>query len=493
VEPGLDSLPRGLWRRTAGAASLDVLDVWHFEYFRVVCTSQLSLILGTPRGWETLILRAAFTEECILQGVLALGALSRNVVPRFDKLFSRKARFFPGYSVGYSWSKYGLAIQGMNRRLGGVVKGDDDDTSSTAISSWEIAVLSSLMFIAIEAIQGSEDVARMHLRGALAIYESSQTSPSTYLTPESRRELARVLDALSHPPPQSLMRPINQCGLLASARLQVLPPCFQSTEAARDSLNAISGAINSLGWRRPVLEYQTRAQPNQFQSPLPSLVQEISTLLNLLDSWLALFTAYTSHCPPDDAKATTCTPILLIQYHILQINLKPLLLSHLFNSSSESSYHAHISQFSSVIDLAHTILEARRESYPAPIRSQPGSNFNVAVIQPLFFVACKCRDSLLRRRAIEGLEKVDGDGSEHSRLLARVARWVVQMEEGPSSSSLKIGVLASAPVMPAAVREEDMLSDVEADVPDGAGGCWVTAWKRTMNGKWYDISAYVDP
>lgn len=478
----LRSLPKGLWSSTVDAASLDVMDVWHFEYFRVVCTAQLSLVFGTPGMWERLVLHTAFSEPCILQGILALGALSRNVVPRTTSVSSseRKSTFLPGYNAEYSWGKYNLAIGEMNRRLGREV-----DVSSAGASGWELAVLGGLIFIIIEVIQGNEDVARIHLRAAWAIWESCQASTSMYLTPEGKRNMGRVLDAFSRLDLQSILPPLDQGDYLVPLQFPVLPSCFLSTEAARDSLNAISGAMNSLGWKRAVLEHQTRTQPTQPRLSLHlTLMQGRSTLSHLLDSWLALFKSYTSHCPPSDAKTTTCTPILLIQYHILQINMSCLSPSHLYASPSELGYNAHISRFSSIIDLAHTILKAQRESYPAPIRTQPGSNFHVAVVQPLFFVACKCRDALLRRRAIEALEKVNGMSSEHSRLLARVARWVVEMEEGRSYFSV-----TRSPAV--AVREEAMLSDVEAGVPDAGGGCRVTAWKRWMDGEWHEISGYV--
>lgn len=98
---------------------------------------------------------------------------------------SAKSTFIPGYQVGYSLDKYGLAIEELNRRL--------VDISSTG---WELVVLGSLVFIAIEAFQGNEDVARVHLRSALAILETSQGTTG-YLTLKSKKDIDSAFKSLS--------------------------------------------------------------------------------------------------------------------------------------------------------------------------------------------------------------------------------------------------------------------------------------------------------
>ena len=234
--------------------------MWYFEYFRVVCTQQLSLASRDPHVWETLILRAAFTERCILQGVLALGALSRNTVPA--SVSSGKSTFLPGYQVGYSLNKYSLAIEELNRRLVDI---------STA--NWELAVLGSLIFIAIEALQGHEDVARMHLRSALAILQSSQGTTGC-LTSKSRKDIDSALRSFSRLDLLSL-RPVDHENLVP-VRLPILPLCFRNTEEARDSLNSIVGAMNSLVWKESLVASQI---PTQSHSPGdPSILQDLSAL-----------------------------------------------------------------------------------------------------------------------------------------------------------------------------------------------------------------------
>lgn len=92
----------------------------------------------------------------------------------------------------------------------------------------------------------------------------------------------------------------------------------------------------------------------------------------------------------------------------------------------------------------------------------------------------------MRRRAIEAMAKVRGQSFSHAQLLTRVARWVVAVEEGPYCYSATRGERLNT-----AIKEEDMLSDIELDVRDAAGVCRITAWRRQKEGQWEEVSGYV--
>ncbi|KAF4980842.1 hypothetical protein FZEAL_3240 [Fusarium zealandicum] len=151
-----------------GATSLDPTDVWNFEYFRVVCAKELSLFLGTDL-WEKLIIQAASTERCILDGAVAAGALSKNMY------------LAPGYPNGYSLDKYNMALRVLGERLGSTPRGP------------EVTVLGSMIFVSVELLQGSTGGAELHLRGALAILNSPGKGPSSQGPDEKRHPLCTSL------------------------------------------------------------------------------------------------------------------------------------------------------------------------------------------------------------------------------------------------------------------------------------------------------------
>jgi hypothetical protein len=56
----------------------------------------------------------------------------------------------------------------------------------------------------------------------------------------------------------------------------------------------------------------------------------------------------------------------------------------------ESAYDPYVAEFTEIVDLCETLVSC-----------SPPFSFNVGYIAPLYFVACKCRDRILRRRAVD--------------------------------------------------------------------------------------------
>ncbi|KAF7559805.1 hypothetical protein G7046_g4359 [Stylonectria norvegica] len=425
-----------------------MMDAWHFEYFRVVCAKEISLYLGTGL-WETLVLRAALTERCLLLGVLALGALSRNFLP--SGVYGRLA-LVPGFPADYSLRQYTLAIRELNSRL------------AASPDSWELAVQGSMIFIAIESLQGNRSVAQMHLRGSLAVlrkYGGLGAGSS-----QSTADMAHVLDALSRLEGHSSN--LTEHRILAILQFPTLPPYFASISQARDSLNSINGTLNSLFGQGTIIN-QTPPQ-----LPLSSgLVQGIATFTRLLESWLTLFKKFIEDHSVDN-KTASCTKILLIQHQVSKISAST------YAYSDQSAYDLYISDFSHIVELATDILAAEYVDRAATSRSYPGLPFDMAVVQPLFFVACKCRDHAVRTRAIEAMNQMRGESFYDTQLLARVAKCVVDMEEQPLS---RVGT------SPAVIPEEDRIQDLNLDFGGANKTCQIIARKRQSSGAWGEVEA----
>ncbi|KAI0862080.1 hypothetical protein F4860DRAFT_473471 [Xylaria cubensis] len=433
------SLAGQLWSKPP----LHLIDLWYFEYFKVVCAKELSLSLATDL-WESFVLPTAFTEPFIMHGILAVGALGRDRIP---SRFSGGSISLTGYSASYPLRKYNQAIQELNKRL------------DASCRSRDLALIGSLIFAVVEAYQGRDDMARMHLHGALSILESPESA--TTGDPQTPPDLHRIFNCLfSHP--RLNFRSFSSVIHRIPTPIQALPSVlgFKTVNEARDSLNSINGAIHST--------YQRRAA-SAGDSNATHLTEEISRLSRQLDLWYTHFSALKARSTAD-IETTTCTQILMIHHHIAKLHL-----------SGEPEQRIHVSEFSSIVELAADILKAEERSRMITSKPAPGHSLDIAITQPLFYTACRCKDGIIRRRAIELLEKVDGASSYDTQLLARVARWVVAMEE---KASLESGHTE------AVVSEEDMLYDIELDVGNEPGGCNITAWRRD-NGSWLRVSGYV--
>lgn len=408
-----------------------MMDVWHFEYFRVVCIKELSSYLGT-NIWESLLLRAALSESCILNGILALGALSRNAT---SGGVNGKSTLAPGFPVGYSLRKYNEAIRDLSRRL------------AVAPGNWELAILGSLIFIAIENFQGNYDAARVHLHGALAILES-HSDPTLGSSPTTST-MAQILGAISRCQGRSFR--LRDHSKLTMPDFSPLPSAFTSISQARDVLNSITGAMKSVLWEARQESQQVPTLPLSLD-----MVKNSSRLSSLLESWHTLFTKFIAEHIMD-ARTTTCTKVLLIHYHVSRISAA----TEIYQT--EMAYDIHMPAFSQIIELATQILDVEKAARNKSPASTPGHPYHIAVVQPLFFVACKCRDRVLRKTAVQAMEKVTGDGFYDARLLTRVARRVIKIEESATD-----GV----------VKEEDRLHDIELDFAGEAHSCRITAWRR---------------
>ncbi|KAI0446857.1 hypothetical protein F4803DRAFT_421933 [Xylaria telfairii] len=367
--------------------------------------------------------------------------------------FSGRPISLTGYPTSYPLRKYNQAIGELNKRLDASRRGR------------ELALIGSLIFAVVEVYQGRDDMAQMHLRGALSILESPGRSSNTgesHFSPD----LYRLFDCLSHHRVnlRSFSSVIHDTPIPIQTMQFVSE--FKTISEALNSLNSISGVIYSL-YRRWMPDSGESSQCH----PTTSLAGDISRLSRQLNLWYTHFAALRARGTAD-VETTTCSQILLIHYQIATLCL-----------SSESESGICTRQFSSIIDLSADILRAEERSRAVTTKPKPGHSVGVNVTQPLFYTACKCKDGEIRRRAIELLDTVDGTSLYDTQLLARVARWVVAMEEE------KVGFERGHPT--GIVKEEDMLHDIELDVDNEAGKCNIIAWRRD-NGRWLRVSGYVD-
>ncbi|KAI1305038.1 hypothetical protein F5Y03DRAFT_356335 [Xylaria venustula] len=426
---------------------LYLIDVWYFDYFRVVCAKQLSVSLGTDL-WESVVLPAALAEPCIMHGVLALSALSKDMVP---SRLSRGLMSLAGHSASYPLRRYNQAIRELNARLG------------TSRSSQELALIGSLIFIAVESYLDRDDIAQMHLQGALTMLRDFKRCipPGA----EFLKMIAPCFDSLAATSQVSSKR-LSSLIRLIPTPFQTLRDvsAFKNISEARDSLNSITATIHSLHQRGPA---ETLPSPQSYQSPL--LADDISVLSRRLDLWNTHFAALKANSTAD-VETSTCVHLLLIHHEIAKLHL-----------SREPENRIHVHQFLYIVELSTKILRAEEGSRAITTQPKPGHSLDTAIIQPLFYTACTCKNGIVRRRAINLIESANVVFVYDTQLLARAAKWVVAMEEkiDPESGQSNISV-----------KEEDMLYDVKLEVGSEPGRWDITAWRRA-NGFWSKVSSYI--
>ena len=148
---------------------------WFSIYFREICAKEFALYFEQPR-WENIVLQAAHAEPCIRHIALSLGALSRH---RYQPNFLAGSQQ-PDSLLSYGLMQYSLAIQVLNERL------------ATSPQRYELAVLASIMFVAIEALQEHQNQVQMLLDSIFYVLERSFPSTSISTTPQDASNISTL-------------------------------------------------------------------------------------------------------------------------------------------------------------------------------------------------------------------------------------------------------------------------------------------------------------
>ncbi|OBT45177.1 hypothetical protein VE00_04285 [Pseudogymnoascus sp. WSF 3629] len=431
-------------------------DVINFEYFQKVCTREFSVYFNATL-WKQIILKAAHTEPFVLHAALAIGSLSRHNLQA------------PAYLVSafeYSMKKYSLASKMLGDRM------------RNGTADWKLAILGSLMFVAIEVLQGHELGALMHIRSGEAIVKSLPSSSPDLLstlgrseprysgginpTDEDSKDLVTAYTRLSVEEYPFL----GFCVSTYTPRPR-LPLKLITLKDARTSLNSIVAAMHT--FFRKFWEEGLKTLP---LSPLPDIIAtELSDVQLSLQSWREAMDEFLSAQKELNEEVALGSDALSVQHLVAWIKTS----TYFFEN--QLVYDNFLPQFEKIVDLTTKVVHADHSAY---LKSRgPCYTLDIAIAQPLYFVACRCRDTNLRRRAIATMKLVGKEGIYTGKTVAKVAEWVVATEEKEDSRNKFVG-------------EERRFHDVsfDFDMKTRMGRVW--GRRRSVDGVWEQVSELLD-
>lgn len=115
---------------------------------------------------------------------------------------------------------------------------------------------------------------------------------------------------------------------------------------------------------------------------------------------------------------------------VLQIKVAMILLRTCIDSGPESTFDQYTSDFEEIVSRVEYLSRMSRATTQQPHEyTSVLLTMGLGVLHPLFFVAVKCRDWSLRRRAIAQLENCGKEGVWDGSIMAAVAKRVVEIEE----------------------------------------------------------------
>jgi hypothetical protein len=206
-----------------------------------------------------------------------------------------------------------------------------------------------------------------------------------------------------------------------------MPAIFPSALVARNYFNIIVRRAAHFGcalWQSSnqksdaeSLVRPTLAHFEHSENAPPSLFAERRKYLNELELWSKAFRPLFDSAQPgtNDYLASRT-----LQMHYWPVHLT----LALYPSSSELAYDAYLDMFKELVEMAKIQLKSLANTH------DPTFSFDMQNVWPLFVVAKKCRDPVVRREAIRLLaEWPRREGIWDSDVAVGISKWVVSIEE----------------------------------------------------------------
>lgn len=115
---------------------------------------------------------------------------------------------------------------------------------------------------------------------------------------------------------------------------------------------------------------------------------------------------------------------------VLQIKVAMILLRTCIDCGPETTFDHYMADFEEIVSRVEHLSQTSRTTEQRP-RGSHSTLFmmGLGVLHPLFFVAVKCRDWSLRRRAITQIRRCGEEGASEGSTMALVAMRVAEIEE----------------------------------------------------------------
>ena len=395
--------------------------------------------------WTGLLLRAASSEPVIRAAVLALGSLHED----YESLEGKYDQSVVP-SVSYDTALlYGEAIRKLYKRI-------DTTPGETA----NLAVIASIVFACFEVLRRNDMAAVVHYQQGMRQLMKQMNERRHADGPLSTDAEATVIRSA----PQD---DLDIC-LRVFARYDIQACTFSKPKAEALNVNLPAIPPNEVGLTevRRYLDnlliaiYQlVRSDLSMFRywtadEVSPAWLEKRDDALNTFQSWLAVL----EKSIPSDAVTlrnhgiTASKSILGL---LLQVKVAMIMLRTCIDCGPETTFDQFIPQFEEMVTRVEdmTRILGLEAGEPLDKETVPFS-MELGVIHPLFFIAWKCRDWQLRRRAITELRKCGKEGVWEGPIMAVVAERIAQIEE----QSLNPGTF-----VPEGSRIHDLRKGVEYD------------------------------
>jgi hypothetical protein len=402
-----------------------------FHFFRRFTGPRLAADLDSG-FWTALVLKLCHSEPAVRHGVLAVSSYHESLVRGEQDNHEELA------------GKQVFALQQYNKAIALLREQISHDTVSEPL----VPLLMCLLFVCMEYMQRKEVESLDYLQ---------QGRKMMHQFVESRQIPSSQLDIIRRYIVPIYVRSCLTSFLFGANVLPVpealnifceVPPRFSSMEEARNTFYSIADRL----LRSAFIARQTKYNASTPPELAHALNTEQQAILSTLSKWNAAFSLLIIS-RPDGSPPQPSALVMQLYYYAA------LIWGSTSFTQNETDFDKHIDSFSAMLRLAKDFLDAtdNKTSKSGPgRRSSPGTSgekvkmptsglnendlsdmaskvafaFETHIIPPLYFISVKCRHPLIRRAALELLQKHD-DRQENlwrSKCMGRVAARFIEIE-----------------------------------------------------------------
>ena len=413
--------------------------------------------------WTSLVLRAATAEPVIREAVIALGTLHEDYETNQGQYRQAVTALAPNSSdSSLAATLYGKAIRGLYTRI---------DTVQGSGDTAHLAVIASIIFACFEVLRRNDMAAVMHYQNGMREL-MRQMNARDQARIEDKDVVVGTTEIVDENCPLMKAAPQDDLDrmLRVFARYDVQACTFSKpkTEPLGVKLPAVPNLVRDVGLTevRRYLDNLLIAVYQLVKSDLsmfrywkdsevsPAWLEKRDEAVKTFQGWLDVL----EDAIPGDALTLRCHGITAsksILGLILQVKIAMIMLRTCINCGEETTYDKFDADFEEMVSRVENLTKilGLRDGKPLDRETIPFS-MELGVVHPLFFIAWKCRDYRIRRRAIAELKKCGKEGVWEGPIMAVLADRIAQVEEKD---------IQPGEAVPEQCRIHDMRKSVEYD------------------------------
>ena len=414
LEPAVAKLPLPMSLSASfSGTSLEHRLFHRFQY----CTIPVFAGNSSADFWR-LVLRIAQDESAIRSAILTLGALHEHCQDRKDEFVPDLVK---DWNIANTPTSYLRAISNLNQRLNVPSK-----VNAT------LAIIASILFLCIEGLGRNDLVRLQYIVKRLALIEEMPVLGYPGLTFGILEDLLRVF-----------MRYDVRTNMITSQ--QKFEPKLIGVSRPSPILNAIPLDIDELviATHHFIDSHFHKRRYWKREGELSEPQKQHKEAINTLNAWAESLDDHYHYWLRLSRVPSSPLAVLIPLGGLLRIILLRIVLKLCIDCEEETSFEMFRTKFENAV----AKVSRTNSWFHMPIASTEcgfkAFRREFELVDPLFVVAIRCRDWVIRRRAVNQLRHAGDQGALEASILATLAIRFIQLEEAGLLEGSEIPVLSS--------------------------------------------------